>query len=302
MKSEVHDCTPLVTIHCIAYNQERFIRRTLEGFVMQQTDFPFIAVVHDDASTDNTAHIIREFAARYPRIIKPVIEKENQYSKPDGSLERIMASHMQGRYVAYCEGDDYWTDPHKLQKQVDYLEANPGCSMHFTNVQVLDEATGTLSPWVHAGAPEIIDTATELHRNRVMTPTVMIRHSVLKEYDSTIGPLYHGFMMGDYTRWLFATTRGYIYHSSEVTGVYRVLGESGCHTANPYKKFLFRLAIYDARITFCRYFGIPGARKERLKRAFRIVTTCTRHGWWKGISYFLRHPGYTWNPPRPDGE
>lgn len=124
----------LVTIRCCAYNHERFIRQCLEGFVMQKADFRFEAIVHDDASTDNTAAIIREYAEKYPDIIKPIYETENQYSKHDGSLMRIMNAHTRGKYIAMCEGDDYWTDPYKLQKQVDFLESHPDyvmCSSRF---------------------------------------------------------------------------------------------------------------------------------------------------------------------------
>ncbi len=114
-----------VTIRCFTFNHERFIRQCLEGFVMQKADFRFEAIVHDDASTDNTAAIIREYAEKYPDIIKPIYETENQYSKHDGSLTRIMNAHTRGKYIAMCEGDDYWTDPYKLQKQVDFLESHP---------------------------------------------------------------------------------------------------------------------------------------------------------------------------------
>ena len=116
---------PLVTIRCITYNHEPYIRQCLEGFVMQKTNFKFEAIVHDDASTDKTADIVREYAEKYPDIIKPIYETENQYSKKNGSLTRIMNEHTRGKYIALCEGDDYWTDPLKLQKQVDFLEANP---------------------------------------------------------------------------------------------------------------------------------------------------------------------------------
>ena len=126
---------PLVTIRCFAYNHEPYIRQCLEGFVMQKTNFPFEAIVHDDASTDGTAKIIREYVEKYPDIIKPIYEIENQYSKHDGSLRKIMNSHTRGKYIAYCEGDDYWTDPLKLQKQVDFMESHPEYSLcfHATN-------------------------------------------------------------------------------------------------------------------------------------------------------------------------
>lgn len=133
---------PLVMINCITYNQARYLRQALDGFVMQRTDFPVVAVVHDDASTDGTAATIREYAAHYPDLILPIYETENQYSKRNGSLKRIMqaARNATGaKYVAYCEGDDYWTDPLKLQKQVDYLESHPDYSMCFHNAIVHHE-------------------------------------------------------------------------------------------------------------------------------------------------------------------
>lgn len=120
-----------VTVRCITYNQKEYIRQCLDGFVMQQTNFRFEAIVHDDASSDGTADIVREYAEKYPDIIKPIFETENQYSKHDGSLGRILNAHTRGKYVALCEGDDYWTNPHKLQKQADFLDANPQCSLTY---------------------------------------------------------------------------------------------------------------------------------------------------------------------------
>ena len=119
----------MVTIRCITYNHEPYIRQCLEGFVMQKTNFRFEAIVHDDASTDGTAAIICEYAQKYPEIIKPIIETENQYSKHDGTIGRIMDAHTHGKYIAICEGDDYWIDPLKLQRQFDFLEAHSDFSM-----------------------------------------------------------------------------------------------------------------------------------------------------------------------------
>ena len=116
------DFFPLVTIRCLAYNHALFIEKTLDGFLMQETSFPFEIVVHDDASTDGTAAIIESYQKKYPSIIKALYEKENLYSKGDGSLARVMDSFMRGKYIALCEGDDYWTDKMKLQMQIDALE------------------------------------------------------------------------------------------------------------------------------------------------------------------------------------
>lgn len=125
---------PAVSICCAAYNHVHFIRQCLDGFVMQKTKFPFEVLIHDDASTDGTQDIIREYEAKYPDIIKPIYQKENQYSKGVRVSLVYNYSRVRGKYVALCEGDDYWTDPYKLQKQVDFLETHPDyvmCSHQF---------------------------------------------------------------------------------------------------------------------------------------------------------------------------
>ena len=125
----------LVSIRCTVFNHGKFLRHCLDGIVMQKTNFRFVAFVHDDASTDNSADIIREYADRYPDIILPLFESENLYSKKDGRFIQLTYSsqYLQGKYIAICEGDDYWTDPLKLQKQVDYMEEHPECAMCFHN-------------------------------------------------------------------------------------------------------------------------------------------------------------------------
>lgn len=137
---------PLVAIKCLVYNHEPYLRECLEGFVMQQTDFPFVAIVHDDASTDHSADIIREYAAKYPDIIHPIYETENQYSKKNGSLTKIMDTALAATgapYIALCEGDDYWTDPHKLQKQVDFLDTHPEYVLCCHRYKILNQNDGT---------------------------------------------------------------------------------------------------------------------------------------------------------------
>ena len=140
------DKRPLVAIHCFVYNHEPYLRDCFEGFVMQQTDFPFVAIVHDDASTDGSAAIIREYEEKYPHIFKPIYETENQWQKHDGSLDRIMNEAIDAtgaKYVAMCEGDDYWTDPLKLQKQVDFMEANPEYVLCCHRYKIYNQNDGT---------------------------------------------------------------------------------------------------------------------------------------------------------------
>lgn len=129
----------LASIRCITYNQIDYIRQCLESLVCQQTTFKYEIIVHDDASTDGTTEIVKEYATRYPNLITPIIQTENQYSKHDGSIGRTLeaATNSTVKYVAYCEGDDFWMDPQRLQKQVDFLETHPNHSMVFNAVQYL---------------------------------------------------------------------------------------------------------------------------------------------------------------------
>ena len=111
-----------VSVLCMAYNHAKYIRKCLDGFVMQKTNFKYEVLINDDASTDNTAEIIKEYEEKYPDIIKPIYQTENQYSKGVKIVRTILAPKAQGKYFAFCEGDDYWCDESKLQKQYDFLE------------------------------------------------------------------------------------------------------------------------------------------------------------------------------------
>ncbi len=122
---------PLVSVCCLAYNHETYIEQALNGVLAQKTEFPFEIIIHDDASTDKTADIIRKYAEKYPFIIKPIYQSENQYSKDSRVLKHFLFPKAQGKYIALLECDDYWTDPNKLQKQVSYMEAHSECSGTF---------------------------------------------------------------------------------------------------------------------------------------------------------------------------
>ena len=127
---------PKVSIVCITYNHEQFIRQALESFVMQEADFDFEVIVSDDCSIDKTGEIIKEFEQAYPKIIKSVCQKKNL-----GAISNFIdvLSRVKSNYVALCEGDDYFTDPCKLQKQVDFLEANPDFSVCLHSVKAICE-------------------------------------------------------------------------------------------------------------------------------------------------------------------
>ena len=220
--------TPLVAIRCITYNHAPYIRQCLDGFVMQRTDFAFVAIVHDDCSTDGTDVIVREYAQRYPHIIKPIFETENQYSKGDGSLSRIMtqACNKTGaKYIALCEGDDYWTDPLKLQKQVDFLENHPECSccvhdylvwiqsenqfLHYDKIRYLKDFKGN-------GLTKDLDDYSELVFF-TKTLTAVYRNKCLLD-----SKYKHYIPKFDMTMFFALATQGDIYLMNERMGVYRV--------------------------------------------------------------------------------
>lgn len=118
-----------VSIVCLAYNHEKYIRDALEGFVNQNTNFNYEVIIHDDASTDGTAKIISEYAARYPDLIVPIFQTENQYSKHNPIHANYTAPIVRGKYIAMCEGDDFWVNPNKLQRQYEVMEEKSDCSI-----------------------------------------------------------------------------------------------------------------------------------------------------------------------------
>ena len=268
------DNNVIVTIRCLVYNHEPYLKQCLEGFVMQKTNFRFEAIVHDDASTDGSAAIIKEYAEKYPSIIKPIFENENQYSKHDGSIRRIMNEHTHGKYVAMCEGDDYWIDPLKLQKQVDFLEEHPEFSMCFTDFIFYIQKTSKkyIKPYTRK---HIIDLDLLLKHNVVPTLTVLYRYEFAKDYYTKIGSQAHSWPMGDYPLWMWIASKKPIYRISDNTAVYRVIQNSASHSVDENKSFFFGLAGFEIAIFFCRYFK----RKQFpvvLKREYYILKFVVR--------------------------
>lgn len=115
----------IVSVVMLAYNHERYIRKALNSVVKQKTNFKFEIIIHDDASPDRTAEIIKEYEKKYPNIIIAIYQNENKYSQGEKIIEKYIYPLVKGKYYAYCECDDYWTDEYKLQKQVDFLESHP---------------------------------------------------------------------------------------------------------------------------------------------------------------------------------
>ena len=219
----------IVSIRCITYNHEPYIRKCLDGFVMQKTNFCFEAIVHDDASTDGTAAIIKEYAKKYPDIIKPIIETENQFSKHDGSLREIMNRACKGKYVAMCEGDDYWIDPYKLQKQVDFMESHPDyvACFHNARVQYKDHVS------LFNGLQEKHDTSARdiiVRRWFIATPTLLYRNILhtMPEWSKDV-------VNGDYLMELLLAREGKFFYMDDVMAVYRKHGNGMSDVLNKNK-------------------------------------------------------------------
>ena len=118
-----------VSVICLAYNHEKYIRRSLDSMLQQETNFKFELIIHDDCSTDTTRQIIQEYHDKYPDLIKVILQDENQYQKGVAIVEKFMLPVASGKYIAFCECDDYWTDSRKLQLQYDYMESHSNCSL-----------------------------------------------------------------------------------------------------------------------------------------------------------------------------
>lgn len=216
---------PIVVISCITYNHEKYLRDALEGFLMQRTEFPFVAIVHDDASTDGTSAVLREYAERYPDLILPIYEQENQYSKKDGSLGRIIRAARAAtgaKYVALCEGDDYWTAPDKLQRQVAFLDSHPDYSLCFHNATVHYEdnrAPDHLFTQLESreySEKEITDgwitaTATFVFRTALYQSPYYLKYTQSTK-----------FIVGDYPLMMTLLREGKVYGIGDALSVYRI--------------------------------------------------------------------------------
>lgn len=206
----------IVSVSCITYNHAKYIRQCLDGILMQKADFQYEILIHDDASTDGTDDIIREYAQKYPTIIKPIFEKENQYSKGVPISATFNYPRAEGKYIALCEGDDYWTDPYKLQKQVVYMESHPGYAMCFTNVDVICDGISkkylNIFSNIHEG---------EYTGEQILKEWTIPTASVLYRRYAERVPQDPRFLYGDIVTFLWLSQKGKIWCINDKTAVYR---------------------------------------------------------------------------------
>lgn len=270
---------PRISICCAAYNHEAYIRSALEGFLSQRTKFPFEILVHDDASVDGTADIIREFALRYPRIIKPIYQTVNQYSignRPG----RINNKRAKGSYVAICEGDDCWTSPDKLQMQFEALEANAQADLCFHSALKVDhEKKLETIIGVYSDKPQDIVNVDDIIVKKyglIPTASIVVRRDIIEQINSfreqrpylTVGDIYLFF---------FGAKRGGAIFINKTMSVYRANTPGSWTKANKLDSKLRMHNIHARARSYCELDDVTGHvftssfKKENDKRLLGIL-------------------------------
>jgi glycosyltransferase involved in cell wall biosynthesis len=212
---------PLVSVTIITYNHELYIEQAIMGVMAQVTNFPFEVIIHDDASTDNTQAIIKKYVQKYPQIIIPILQTENHWlGKGINATTTIVWPSAKGKYIAWLEGDDYWTDPYKLQKQVDFLEANPSFSICSHRVTIMNEMDNNNSIYpTNIGTSEY-DFSDFIDANKVATCSLFFK----SEYLYDIPKWFSKFEFGDWGLILYvlAQSKGKMKLIEDTMGVYRI--------------------------------------------------------------------------------
>jgi len=254
---------PKVSIKCITYNHEKYIEDALEGFLIQETDFPFEICIHDDASTDKTADIIRKYEKAYPRIFKTIYQVENQYSQGN-SPGHIVNKICKGEYIAVCEGDDYWVDPKKLRIQVQYLDAHPEIVISSFDAIIIDEQGRMVSksklPDVHKRdyAPE------ELIQGKAWLLTLNWMH---KNIDVGGIPERHNVLNGDtFLTSLLGQHGGSHHHTDIQSSVYRMHKGGIWSSLDKINKIDAQLNTYFWMYSYYKRIGKEKYAQEYLKK------------------------------------
>ncbi|MBQ2857748.1 MAG: glycosyltransferase [Bacteroidaceae bacterium] len=253
----------IVSIICLAYNHEKYIRQCLEGFIMQKTNFTYEVIIHDDASTDKTATIIKEYESKFPNIIKPIYQKENQYSKGIKIGDTFLYPKARGKYIAECEGDDYWIDPLKLQKQVDFLEENPNYTMCCSDAII--KTTESILDW--SRYPQNQDVLIEdIIINGgwfIQTASLIYRKNILDKYPDYCKNCH----VGDYPIMLWAGINGKIRWFAEKQVIYHY--SMGNSWTSRIKKENIANLILGWRSEIDMLSGLDSYSKGKYTQAFR---------------------------------
>lgn len=259
----------LVSISCITYNQEQYIRQCLDGFVMQKTNFNYEIVIHDDASSDLTPSIIREYCAKYPELFVPILQTENKYKEGKGILAPYVFPKCQGKYIALCEGDDYWIDPLKLQKQVDFLEANPEYGMCYTNFDIQFQDSGrvikNVAKTLPSRYPMVYESLKEYIKSKgyVAPMSWVIRSSLIESYE----PIQNA-CDGTYCMFAHYMNASKVHYLKDVTCVYRVLKNSASRSESQVVEYKRRNDLLNLQLILLAKYGYYDEEKEYCINSF----------------------------------
>lgn len=275
LNEEDMDNKILVSVSCTVFNHAPYLRQCLEGLVMQKTDFKYEVIVHDDASTDGSGDIVREYAQKYPDIIVPFIESENQYSQGKMlEVSRNVNRMMKGKYVAVCEGDDYWIDPNKLQMQVDYLEEHPECNLCHTSFKYYYEEEKKFyeSNDIEKNRLNPITKLQDFYNGYwVQYVTIMYRKAVLDKIMEDNPFLFGGyFKMGDSQICFELLKSGPIHFIPKVTCVYRK-NEGSATRGGAKSQYRFRLSTCELHWYYSLHCDFDEWFKEWKKKEMRAA-------------------------------
>lgn len=208
-----------ISCHVITYNHVNYISKCIDGILMQKTDFDFEIIIGDDVSTDGTREIVKRYAAQYPDLIKLNLRQKRGTGIP-GKENFVSTLEMcTGEYISLCDGDDYWTDPLKLQKQIEFLESNKDYILCFHKVKILMPAGDLVDDFI-TKIPENYELRKTLieSSNYIHTPSIVFRNISFKEFQSIE---FQKSPIGDYFMYLILTNYGKIGLIDETMGVYR---------------------------------------------------------------------------------
>lgn len=218
----------MVSVCCLSYNHEDYIRQCLDSIVTQQTSFAFEVLVHDDASTDKSQQIIREYQQRYPDIIKPILQTENQYRKGKGILGIHVFPKCSGKYLAFCECDDYWTDPNKLQRQVDFMESHPEYVATADNGMEVNSVIHQEFPF-NTDPSHDISLEEAIIKRRFPTAGVLCLREAMNGYSETCR------VSVDTIQWCWLISKGKFRYENTISSVYRRGAQGMTEYTEPYR-------------------------------------------------------------------
>lgn len=268
-----------VTVSCMTYNQSKYITDAMNGFTMQQTSFPFVCTIVDDASTDGEQEVIRKYVednfdfsegsvayhkeTDYAHItyaqhktnkncyFAVLYLKENHYSKHKDKSPYLKDWRDGVEYMAICEGDDYWIVPDKLQKQYTVMENNPSISLCHSGFSFLYSETGKFLDYVQKDVSDsLIEAILDSNRYRIQTCTVFFRRDDYINVISSDDFLYKSgyFLMGDTQLWVGLLNVGIIYYDNTISSVYRIVKGSACRKTDNRSKYRFDLSCNEMRM------------------------------------------------------